>query len=73
MKCRSAGYDCCCCLSWCACRAVVGVIVRQAIVLCDGIPRYKLLVVHNEYPGGAVNAKDPVFGVTPGPAHRMAQ
>jgi hypothetical protein len=45
MKCRSAGYDCCCCLSWCACRAVVGVIVPQAIVLCDGIPRYKLLVV----------------------------
>jgi len=23
--------------------------------------------------GGAVNVQDPVFGVTPGPAHRMAK
>jgi hypothetical protein len=60
-------------LSWWSFKAVVGVIVRNhGRVLWNGIPDM-VIVVNNQCTGGAIHAEDPVFGVTPGPAHTMAQ
>jgi hypothetical protein len=61
-------------LSWCSFRQVaVGVIVRNhGRVLWNGIPDMEV-VVNNQFTGGAIHAEDPVFGVTPGPAHTMAK
>jgi hypothetical protein len=74
MTCRSSGYDGFCFWSWCSFRAVVGVIVRNlGRVLWNGIPHHMVLLANNQFAGGALNAEDPVFGVTPGPAHRMAR
>ncbi len=44
LTCRSVGYDGFCFLSWCAFRAVVGVIARQAIVRRNGIPDMVVVV-----------------------------
>jgi len=42
------------------------------MMLLNGAPDM-VVVVNDQFTGGALNAEDPVFGVTPGPAHRMAK
>ena len=63
-------------MSWCACRAVVGVIVRQAIVRCSGILRYRTRRMScdpcgDRTTGGAVKAADPAYCRIPGPQHSI--
>jgi len=64
MTCRSAGYDGFYCLSWWSCRAVVGVSVRQGIVLSSGILQYMTRKMVRIWI--ATHAEDPVLSHTPG-------